>query len=62
MTFSGSKKVIKGLSIHKPQNSVNSTVRRQIKSASVGVKVSSSGPSKSLRYMLVSIKNLINNS
>ena len=49
--FSGSKKGIKGLSIHKPQNSVNSTVRRQIKSASVGVKVSSNGPSKSLRWL-----------
>ena len=49
MTFSGSKKVIKGL--HKQQNSVNSAVRRQIKSASVGVKVSSSGPSKTLRCL-----------
>ncbi|XP_073242271.1 RNA polymerase II elongation factor ELL2-like isoform X2 [Porites lutea] len=53
MPKKGSKKVIKGLSIHKPQNSVNSTVRRQIKSVSVGVKVSSSGPSKSLRERVI---------
>lgn len=53
MPKKGSKKMIKGLSIHKPQNSVNSTVRRQIKSASVGVKVSSSGPSKSLRERVI---------
>ena len=47
LDFSGSKKVSKGISVYKQQNSALSAVKKQLRSGA-GAKVSS-GPSKSLR-------------